>query len=68
MRRTELVKRLRATAKAQGASVDLIREGGAHTVYRVRHANIVVPRHREIGERLAAAIIKQAEAAAKEGS
>lgn len=38
---------------------NLLREGGNHTVYTNGEKNEVIPRHSEINERLAKALIKK---------
>ena len=40
--------------------VEMVREGANHTVVSVNGNRFTVPRHREIGEQLAAEILKQA--------
>ena len=57
MKRTALMKQVREIAKSQGAEVEL-REGGSHTVVRVAGRQATVPRHREINELTAKAILK----------
>lgn len=58
MKRTDLMKRLRQHAKAVGQDM-LVTEGGSHTKVVIGQARTVVPRHREINERTAQAILKQ---------
>jgi predicted RNA binding protein YcfA (HicA-like mRNA interferase family) len=55
MKRTELLKRL-----AEIGTLELVREGANHSLYRVNGNVVTVPRHREIGEGLSKAILKQA--------
>lgn len=57
MKRRDLIRQFEAIARERGASVTLVREGGAHTVYLVGVVRIVVPRHREINELTARGII-----------
>ena len=65
MKRRELLNTLDQVAKAAGTTIDFVREGGGHSVYRIIGANIIIPRHREITERTAKSIIKQAEQEAR---
>jgi predicted RNA binding protein YcfA (HicA-like mRNA interferase family) len=55
MKRTHLLKKL-----AEIGTVDVVREGANHTLYRVNGNVVTVPRHREIGEGLSKTILKQA--------
>jgi len=66
MKRRDLIKRIAKIAADHCATWELHREGGNHTVYRLNATKIAVPRHREIGEGLAAEIISQATRATKE--
>ena len=50
MKRTELLKKLEAVAESKGLVLELVREGGNHTVYRVGAYQFPVARHREIPE------------------
>lgn len=61
MKRGDLVKRLRQTAKAKGLELETVREGANHTLYRIGSKQFPVPRHREINEMTAQGILKQAE-------
>ncbi len=61
MRRRELLNKLGQVAKATGTSFEFVREGGDHSVYRINGTNLIIPRHREITERTAKSIIKQAQ-------
>jgi mRNA interferase HicA len=40
---------------------ELVREGGQHTLYRLKGQNVVIPRHREINDITAKAIMKDLE-------
>lgn len=62
MKRRELVKRIRAEAKAQGVEWSFTREGGRHEVYSLDGLVIPVPRHAEINEITAQGIMKECEA------
>jgi predicted RNA binding protein YcfA (HicA-like mRNA interferase family) len=55
VKRTDLLKKL-----AEIGTVEVVREGANHTLYRVNGNVVTVPRHREIGEGLSKAILKQA--------
>jgi predicted RNA binding protein YcfA (HicA-like mRNA interferase family) len=56
MKRVDLIK------KIQENGATLVRDRGPHTVFRGQDGNnISVPRHNEIGEILAKAIIRQSE-------
>lgn len=65
MKRTDLMKRLRKIAKAEGVEVET-REGGSHTVVKIGERQTTVPRHNEINEITAKAILKQMEPKAEE--
>lgn len=58
MKRTDLMKQLRAEAKRQGLELD-VTEGGNHTRVAIGDTKSVVPRHNEINEITAKAILKQ---------
>jgi predicted RNA binding protein YcfA (HicA-like mRNA interferase family) len=55
VKRTDLLKRL-----ASIGDVEVVREGGNHTIFRVNGNLVAIPRHREISERTAAAILRDA--------
>jgi hypothetical protein len=59
MKRDELLKQLRKIAKARGSEMT-ITEGGSHSKVFVGDRFVMVPRHREINERLAQAILRDA--------
>lgn len=54
------MKRLAKIAKAAGEEV-VTREGGSHTVVTIGDRQTTVPRHNEINEMTAKAILKQME-------
>lgn len=58
MKRTDLMKRLRKRASSLGEEM-IVSEGGNHTRVTIGDARTVIPRHREINERTALAILKQ---------
>lgn len=58
MKRRDIMKRLAAKAKAEGADLELT-EGGSHTKVKIGNKQTVVPRRNEINELTAKAILKQ---------
>ena len=46
-------------AQSDGLALELVREGGNHTVYRVGTYQFTVGRHREITENLAKATLRR---------
>jgi len=60
VKRTELLKRLRETAQANGLELIHVREGRNHTVYRIGTYQFPVARHREINELTAQGTLKRA--------
>ncbi|GGN40229.1 mRNA interferase HicA [Actinoplanes campanulatus] len=58
MKRRELIASLERKAKEQGAAFEFVREGGSHSVYRYNGRNVVIPRHAEINEMTARAILR----------
>jgi predicted RNA binding protein YcfA (HicA-like mRNA interferase family) len=58
MKRAELLKRLAKAAKASGVEMEVV-EGGSHTKVRMGDRQTVVPRHSEINELTARAILRQ---------
>ncbi len=60
MKRTELVRSLRQDAKAADAVFEMIREGANHEVWSFAGSRLTIPRHREINEFTARAILKDA--------
>lgn len=65
MKRRDLLKKLKAIAKAEGLEVEM-REGGSHTVVTIGGRQTTVPRHNEVNEITAKAIIKHMEPKAEE--
>lgn len=61
MNRRELLKELKMAARAKGQSLEFVREGGNHAIYRVGDFRFPIPRHGEIPERTARRIIKEVE-------
>lgn len=60
MRRSDLLKTLRRSARANGVEFTLVREGGKHSIYRYDGQLLTVPRHVEINEITARAVLKDA--------
>lgn len=58
VQRSDLMKRLRHQARARGVEM-VLTEGAKHTKVVIGEARTVVPRHSEINERTARAILKQ---------
>lgn len=60
MKRRDLLKTLRKLAAEQGLEIE-VTEGGSHSKLKAGGWQDVIPRHREIEERLSKAIIRRAE-------
>jgi len=58
MQRRELLRRIRVAAKEHGLALEQSREGANHTIFRVGGFEFSVPRHSEINEHTARAIMK----------
>ncbi|OMQ14498.1 hypothetical protein A7K94_0216200 [Modestobacter sp. VKM Ac-2676] len=58
MKRRGLLKRLHELANARGLTMETV-EGASHTKVRIGDLQTVVPRHAEINEITAKAILKQ---------
>lgn len=56
MKRRDLVRKIAARAKQAGVGWSVKRQGANHTVYQLGGLTIPVPRHNEIGEKLAVEI------------
>lgn len=54
-----MVKKIAIEAKRQGVDWMLARKGANHTVYTLDGTVVPIPRHGEIGERLAREIFKE---------
>jgi hypothetical protein len=61
MKRRNLIRRIAQEAMRQGVEWKVHREGANHTIYLLGGTRIPIPRHNEIGERLAMAIFVEAE-------
>ncbi len=62
MKRRDVIRKLATAAKQQDIEWTVDREGANHTIYLLGDTRIPIPRHAEIGERLARAIFIEAEA------
>jgi predicted RNA binding protein YcfA (HicA-like mRNA interferase family) len=58
VKRRDLLKRLEEIA-----DTELVRHGGSHDIYCVGNVQVTIPRHNEINEITAKAIIKEAQSA-----
>jgi mRNA interferase HicA len=56
--RNELLRKIRKAAANKDVGFELVREGGSHSIYRCGSQNVVIPRHREINELTARAIMR----------
>ena len=61
MKRRALIHRIRLAAAAYGMSCILIREGSRHEFWEVDAFRFAIPRHREINEWTAEAIMRDLE-------
>ncbi|GAA0716771.1 hypothetical protein Drose_36795 [Dactylosporangium roseum] len=61
MKRVDLLKKIRTAAAGKGVDFGLHREGTSHSIYRCDGQNVVVPRHTEINEITARAIMRDLE-------
>jgi mRNA interferase HicA len=61
VKQRDLIKRLEAIAAAKDLSLEFIRQGGSHTIYRIGSQNVAIARHREIPEQTALRIIRDVE-------
>ena len=59
MKRRDLIRELEKIAKARGATIEF-KEGGKHTKVTIGRWSEPIPRHREINELLAKAILRRA--------
>mgnify|MGYP001162014623 FL=1 len=60
MRRSELLRQLSALAREEGLTLVFIREGSRHTLFSIGTTRVVVPRHRDVNDRTARAILRKA--------
>ena len=67
MKRRVLIYRIRAVAANHGVSCHLIRQGSRHEIWEVGGLRLAVPRHRDISEWTAEAILRELEPIFGEG-
>lgn len=67
MKKRDLMRTLRAIAKAVGMDLDFVREGANHEIWTFGGERLVIPRHRDINERTARSIIKKAKDVSGDG-
>lgn len=63
MKRTSLIKEIRQAAKAAGVPFELERQGASHELWRCGTVRTAIPRHGEIGPKMAFEIRRQLEPA-----
>ncbi len=56
MKRHELLRRIAKAARAKGVVWQLERQGAGHEIWRCGETPMPLPRHKEIGDRLAEAV------------
>lgn len=61
MKRRDLLAMIASAARESGMSWELVRDTGAHEIWSLDGQRISVPRHREINEITARAILKDVE-------
>lgn len=57
MKQNELLRRIGRAARTAGVAFVFVRHGGNHDVYSYGGQPVLIPRHREINERTANAIL-----------
>lgn len=62
MKRRALIQRIRSAASARGVAYMLVREGSRHEFWDVGGIRISIPRHREINQWTAEAIMRDLDA------
>lgn len=62
MKRRALIQRIRSAASARGVPCMLVREGSRHEFWDVGGIRISIPRHREINQWTAEAIMRDLDA------
>lgn len=67
MKRRALVYRIRATAADAGIPCRLIRQGSRHEIWEMAELRFAIPRHRDISEGTAMAIMRDLEPIFGEG-
>lgn len=58
MKRDKLIRQIQGAARARGVDLEFLREGAAHQILRCGVVIVPVPRHRELGLKLALEIRK----------
>ena len=58
MKRTALIGKISDAAARAGREFTLVREGGSHSIFQCGGQRVVIPRHREINELTARAIMR----------
>jgi predicted RNase H-like HicB family nuclease len=61
VKRSELIRWIRTAARSADLTWEVVREGSAHEVWRLAGRQITIPRHREINEVTATAIMRDLE-------
>ena len=61
MKRHRLLQMVAAAARAAECSWELVRQGGSHEWWRCGATGVAIPRHREIPELTARAILRELE-------
>jgi mRNA interferase HicA len=62
VRRDDLIRKINKAARQNGLKLELVREGGKHSIFRCGSQLVTVPRHREINEMTAIGIMADLEA------
>lgn len=62
MKRRDLLRALRLSAKEAGVDLAIVRNGASHDIYRLGDLVITIPRHNELNEMTARGILKDAAA------
>jgi hypothetical protein len=63
MKRDKLIREIQGAARANGLDLSVLREGAAHQIFRCGVVMVPIPRHRELGLKLALEIRKSLEPA-----
>jgi hypothetical protein len=61
VKRQHLIRKVGAAARAAGLTWWLVRQGGGHEWWRCGSTGVAIPRHREIPELTAVAILRELE-------
>lgn len=62
MKRRDLLRALRLSAKEAGVDLAIVRNGASYDIYRLGDIVITIPRHNELNEMTARGILKDAAA------